>query len=97
MAYLKEPVNLGIVMLKRTKKIGSKDFRTGQSMVEYVLVFVAVIVVLITALGPGGFLASQVDQSISEAVSGIDCMAQSVCYGSAGCDSMCGNSTVAGP
>jgi len=58
-------------------------------MIEYILVFVAIVVVLIAIVGPGGVLSDRIDQSLNEAVVGARCMTNAICYDPAGCNSIC--------
>lgn len=78
-----------IDMIINAKKLQSKNYRLGQSMIEYILAFVAVVVVLIVAVGPGGILSSRIDESINEAIQGARCMTDAICYDPAGCTSIC--------
>jgi len=72
-----------------TKKSQSRNYRLGQSMIEYMLVFVAIVAVLIVALGPGGILSGKIDESLNMAVEGAKCMTDAICYDPEGCDSIC--------
>ena len=53
--------------------------RLGQSMIEYILVFVAVVVVLLVAVGPGGILSDKIDESLNEAIEGAKRMTIDTC------------------
>ena len=54
-------------------------------MIEYMLVFVGVIVVLIIAVGPNGLLTGNLDRTLDVASQGVVCMALEECYDPAGC------------
>jgi len=64
---------------------------SGQSMIEYILVFVAVITVLLVALGPTGIFTQRFNESLDASVTGIECMSLQTCYDPAGCSPTCGN------
>jgi len=76
-------------MSNKTKKSYSKNYRLGQGMIEYILVFVAVVIVLIAALGSGGMFSDKIDESLNEAIVGARCMTDKICYDPDGCDSIC--------
>ena len=79
-------------MSENTKKSNSKNCCLGQGMVEYILVFVAIVVVVITVVGPGGILSKKIDQSLNKAfVEGAKCMTSAICYDSdpAQCSTLC--------
>lgn len=67
-------------MLKIPKKPTLKSSRTGQNMIEYILVFVAVVVFLITTVGPGGMYSNKIEESLGNAVLGAKCMTAAICY-----------------
>lgn len=48
------------------------NHQSGQNMVEYLLLFAAVIAVLMMALGPNGFLTRAVDNSLDQTSNIID-------------------------
>ena len=50
----------------------------GQSMVEYLLLFAAVVAVLLIAVGPGGFVERAVDHSMDSSIDGFVSMANVV-------------------
>ena len=50
----------------------------GQNMLEYILLFVVVIVVLLVFLSPGGFFSRSIDQSLDSSINGFISMANSV-------------------
>ncbi|MCD4781540.1 MAG: hypothetical protein K8S27_13480 [Candidatus Omnitrophica bacterium] len=52
----------------------------AQNMVEYLLVFTAVLMVLIMTLGPSGVITSEIKDSIELSVNAIGVMARCVCY-----------------
>jgi hypothetical protein len=64
-------------MFSYFKKIKNQ---TAQNMVEYMVVFTAVLVVLILSLGPSGLITQQTEESIELAVNAIDAMAECICY-----------------
>ena len=76
-------------MTRNFKKSRSTKNSLGQSMIEYILLFVAIIVVLIAAVGPNGILSKKIDQSLNEAVEGAKCMTDAICYDPDGCNTMC--------
>src|SRR3989338_2330338 len=65
--------------------------KTGQHVIEYLLIFAASVVVAMLALSPEGFLTKGIDNSLNKTISIVDCMARSVCYDPAGCPTVCGN------
>lgn len=67
-------------MLKNHKKSNLKNNHQGQNMIEYILVFVAVVVFLITAVGPGGIFSNKIEESLGNAVLGAKCMTAAICY-----------------
>jgi len=69
-----------IAMLSKTKKSHFKNYCSGQSMIEYILLFVAVIVVLIVAAGPSGIISNKLDESLGKAAVGVKCMTNAICY-----------------
>jgi hypothetical protein len=60
-------------------------------MIEYILVFVAIVVVLIVALAPGGLFSNSVDQSLNEAIEGAKCMTSAICYDTDPTGNTCGS------
>ena len=52
----------------------------GQNAVEYLLLFAIVVIVLLFALGPNGFISKSVDRSIDFSTNSINRMAQSIDY-----------------
>ena len=72
-------------MLKNHKKSNLKINYKGQSMIEYILAFVAVVVFLIVAVGPGGIFSNKIEESLGNAVLGAKCMTTAICYDPAGC------------
>jgi ABC-type transport system involved in cytochrome c biogenesis permease component len=54
------------------------NLQSGQNMVEYLLLFAAVIVILMTALGPNGFLTKVVDNSLNRTSDIIDNMTNGI-------------------
>ncbi len=72
-------------MLKNHKKSNLKINYNGQSMIEYILVFVAVVVFLIAAVGPGGIFSNKIEESLGNAVLGAKCMTTAICYDLTGC------------
>ena len=69
-------------MLKNHKKSNLKINYKGQSMIEYILAFVAVVVFLIVAVGPGGIFSNKIEESLGNAVLGAKCMTTAICYAS---------------
>jgi len=65
------------------------NYCLGQGMVEYILVFVAIVVVLIAAVGPNGLFIKKIDESLNEATRGVKCMTAAICYDPAGCPNIC--------
>ena len=47
----------------------------GQNLVEYILIFVAVVTVLLFALAPQGFVTKAINRSIDMAINGVNAMA----------------------
>ncbi|MFT7538881.1 MAG: hypothetical protein ACI9F2_001032, partial [Lysobacterales bacterium] len=85
---MKKNINLlfyNIIRSDRWSLLSSK----GQSMLEYLLMFAAVVTVLITAIGPTGFLTAKFDQT-KTSIAIAECMAISQCFDIA-CDVVCGN------
>ncbi len=72
-------------MLKNHKKSNLKINYKGQSMIEYILAFVAVVVFLIVAVGPGGIFSNKIEESLGNAVLGAKCMTTAICYDPNGC------------
>ena len=74
-----------------SKKSHSKNYRLGQSMIEYILLFAAVITILIVAVGPGGIFSSKIEESLEKAAEGVRCMTNAICYDSdpLGCANVC--------
>lgn len=54
--------------------------QNGQSTIEYILIFVAVVVVILIALAPGGFYTKAVNSSLDESIKGLEYMANSVTW-----------------
>ncbi len=78
-------------MLKRLRKNWTKGFSTGQTMTEYMLIFVAVISVLIIAFGVSGGLTDDYRKIIYKTMLGIKCLVLDYCFDPAGCTTSCGN------
>ena len=57
-------------MIRQNKK--------GQNAVEYMLVFTVVVVVVIMALRPRGFMTKSIDESLELSVQGLEQMANGV-------------------
>jgi len=66
-----------------------KNYNLGQGMIEYILVFVAVVVALVSTVGPNGLFFKKIDQSLNEATKGVKCMTDAICYDPDGCVNMC--------
>ena len=49
----------------------------GQNMIEYILLFSAVVVVVFLALAPNSFLTQAINRSLDLSVTGIESMANS--------------------
>jgi hypothetical protein len=58
--------------------------KKGQNMVEYMLVFTAVLTVIILALGDTGVITGEIEDSIGLSVNAIGVMARCICYDAAG-------------
>lgn len=56
------------------------NYNRGQASIEYALVFAIIIIIVIAALKPNGFITKGVQMSINETVSGLENMANSVHY-----------------
>lgn len=54
--------------------------RFGQNAVEYMLLTATVVVVILTAVGPNGFLTRAVNKSLDISVNNINHMAECICY-----------------
>jgi len=52
----------------------------GQNMIEYILIFVAVILVILLAISPQGFYTQSVNKTLELSVNTIGSMAQSLNY-----------------
>jgi len=52
--------------------------RNAQNAVEYLLIFSAVVIVVMLALAPNGWFTNSIDQSIDDAVTAIENMANTV-------------------
>lgn len=52
--------------------------RQGQNMVEYMLIFVTIILVIFVAMGPNGFFRKALSNSLNMSVNGIAGMANTV-------------------
>ena len=52
--------------------------KSGQNAIEYILIFAAVIIVLLLALNPNGFITKAVDNSLNLSVEAIEWMANTV-------------------
>ena len=78
-------------MLKQINKYWAKRSSIGQSMVEYLLLVTAVVVVLILAVGPNGMFTRRVDDTVDRAMFGTKCLVQQVCYDPAGCAPVVGD------
>ncbi|HLF17358.1 MAG TPA: hypothetical protein VI749_00485 [Candidatus Omnitrophota bacterium] len=46
--------------------------RKGQNAIEYILLFVCVILAIWAALAPGGFLTQSIDQSLDLSITGLE-------------------------
>ena len=57
--------------------MNTKNLR-GQNAIEYLLLFAIVVIVLIVALGPNGFISRAVDRSIDFSTNSINSMAQNI-------------------
>ena len=58
-----------------------KYFSKGQGMLEYILLFAAVIAVLLVVLAPRrGFVATAIDSALDTSVNAIEKMAQNTTY-----------------
>lgn len=76
-------------MLKRLFNKFRKSHRSslfhdkrGQNMIEYMLLFAVVLGVIFTTLGDNGIVYRRVNEALDIAVTGIECMADSIPYGS---------------
>ncbi|MCA9398212.1 MAG: class III signal peptide-containing protein [Candidatus Omnitrophica bacterium] len=49
----------------------------GQNTIEYLLIFALVVVVILAALGPNGFMTQSVNRALEVSVNGIQNMAVS--------------------
>lgn len=54
--------------------------QTGQSTIEYMLIFVAIVVVVLAALAPGGFLTKSIEKSLDYSIQGVETMANATVY-----------------
>lgn len=54
--------------------------KKGQNTIEYLLIFALVIVVLLVALGPGGFMTQSINQAIEVSVNGFENMAKTTVF-----------------
>lgn len=64
--------------MKQQMDFSVQKRRTGQSMVEYMLLFAIVVVVLMAALGPNGFMGKKLGNTLDESVELIDTVADSI-------------------
>ncbi len=78
-------------MFEKVRKFCLKGPESGQSMVEYILVFAGVIVILMVTTRPTGVITNSINSSLDAAVTGVECMTTSICYDPAGCPAACGN------
>jgi len=53
---------------------------SGQTMMEYILLFAVIIVVVLIALAPQGFVTKAIDESLDLSIQGIENMANDVFY-----------------
>ena len=60
-------------------------------MTEYIVVFVGVVVALVVALGPNGFLSRKIGSTMNLAMTGTKCVALQACFDPEGCPTVCGN------
>ena len=60
-------------------------------MTEYVLVVAGVVVALVIALGPSGFLTRKIGDTMNLAMTGTKCVALQTCFDPEGCPTVCGN------
>jgi len=58
-------------MLREIKRRNRSLDRRGQNAVEYLLVFALVVVVIVLALAPNGFMTRAIDQSFDLAIDGM--------------------------
>lgn len=70
-----------------------KNNLRGQSMVEYLLLLAAVIVVVYLILQPGGIVNQTIERPFEKATRALDRMARCTCYDLDGvdCPALCGN------
>ena len=52
--------------------------KSGQSTIEYTLLFAIVVVVVLLALSPGGFLKQAINHSMDVSVGGIESMVNGI-------------------
>lgn len=52
--------------------------KKGQNAIEYMLIFVAIVVVIVIAVAPNGFITQAVNESIDLAIGGLEDMAANV-------------------
>jgi len=67
-------------MIKINKREQHPPYRTGQSAVEYILLFAVIVIVLVVAMGPQGFLMDAVNKSLNLAFNAFETMANEACY-----------------
>ena len=68
-----------MIRLNRQKTKGFIS-RKAQSAVEYLLLFAIVIVILLLALKPGGFLSNSINQAVDLSVQGLEIMANNATF-----------------
>ena len=79
------------IMFRQREKYKKRNSSAGQNMTEYILVFVAVVVTLVVALNPSGFLTQKMGDTVNRAMVGTKCLALKTCFDPAGCPTVCGN------
>ncbi|MBF0385084.1 MAG: class III signal peptide-containing protein [Candidatus Omnitrophica bacterium] len=52
----------------------------GQTALEYILLFTAVVLVLVVAFARSGFITRAIDRSVDESINGIGAMATEICF-----------------
>ncbi len=60
------------------------NIEKAQTAVEFLLLFAAVILVLVFAFAPRGFITNSINSAMEDSIDGIKNMADGVCYDSDG-------------
>ncbi|MCA9408407.1 MAG: DUF4215 domain-containing protein [Candidatus Omnitrophica bacterium] len=63
----------------------------GQNIIEYLLVFIAVILVVFLILQPNGYITKKTEEVFDKSMIGVGCIMQDICYEKDGCTWVCGN------